>query len=93
MKVHLSVDSFDSCAQVYKEPGVRLQDTQLCASERRGTGVCSCDSGGPLMVQLRGKYYLVGIVSFGPANCGLKNAPGVYTNVVKYIDWIRRQIG
>ncbi|XP_055636343.1 CLIP domain-containing serine protease B4-like [Toxorhynchites rutilus septentrionalis] len=92
MKVHLSIDNFDGCAQAYKESGLRLQETQLCASERRGTGFCSCDSGGPLMAQLRGQYYLVGIVSFGPAKCGLKNAPGVYTNVAKYVEWIKRHM-
>lgn len=37
-------------------------------------------------------WFQVGIVSFGPKNCGLKNVPGVYTRVSKYIDWIEANI-
>lgn len=35
---------------------------------------------------------LVGIVSFGPMNCGTKNAPGVYTKLSKYLEWIAENI-
>lgn len=37
-------------------------------------------------------WYLVGIVSFGPKNCGTANWPGVYTNVAKYVDWINSNV-
>nr|XP_019544685.2 phenoloxidase-activating factor 1-like [Aedes albopictus] len=92
MKVLLNLETLSYCAESYKSSGIKLRDGQLCASEWRGTGVCSCDSGGPLMVQTGGQFYLIGIVSLGPAKCGLKNAPGVYTSVVRYTEWIRRNI-
>lgn len=92
MKVLLNLQRLDDCTESYKTAGIKVKDGQLCASEWRGTGVCSCDSGGPLMVQLSGQYYLIGIVSFGPTKCGLKNAPGVYTSVLRYIDWISKNI-
>ena len=92
MKVLLNLETLSYCAESYKSSGIKLRDGQLCASEWRGTGVCSCDSGGPLMVQTSGQFYLIGIVSLGPAKCGLKNAPGVYTSVVRYTEWIRRNI-
>lgn len=37
-------------------------------------------------------YFLAGVVSYGPKNCGTKDIPGVYTRVSKYVDWIRSKI-
>ncbi|XP_053691100.1 CLIP domain-containing serine protease B4-like [Sabethes cyaneus] len=88
MKVRLDISDLSACADAYRQAGAELMDTQLCASEWQGTGVCSCDSGGPLMAQMDEQFYLVGITSFGPVNCGMKNMPTVYTNVVKYTTWI-----
>lgn len=87
-KVLLNLDNSNDCNHAYTVSGIKVRDGQICASEARGTGVCSCDSGGPLMVQQNGRFYLVGIGSFGPAKCGLRAVPGIYTRVVKYADWI-----
>ena len=48
------------------------------------------DSGGPLMeIDLKdGKTYLIGIVSFGPIQCGASDEPGAYTKVGAFIPWI-----
>ncbi|XP_050354197.1 melanization protease 1-like [Nymphalis io] len=63
---------------------------QFCAGEL-GKDSCNGDSGGPLMVenQVNGKFKMIqyGIVSYGPKICG-SAAPGVYTNLVSYMDWI-----
>lgn len=32
--------------------------------------------------------YLAGLVSYGPAKCGSKGWPGIYTRVGAYISWI-----
>lgn len=37
-------------------------------------------------------YYLAGVVSYGPKNCGTPGIPGVYTRVSKYIEWIEKNI-
>lgn len=37
------------------------------------------------------KTYLVGVVSFGPTQCGI-NKPGVYVSVPKFTKWILNTI-
>lgn len=45
------------------------------------------DSGGPLVCQGEGRWYLMGITSWG-AGCGEKSKPGVYTKVRSVLPWI-----
>ncbi|XP_034564218.1 hyaluronan-binding protein 2-like isoform X1 [Notolabrus celidotus] len=68
--------------------GNSLDDSMFCAGNMKG-GVDSCqgDSGGPLVCERNGTHYIVGVVSWGDG-CGKKYKPGVYANVVRFIDWI-----
>ncbi|XP_058064894.1 CLIP domain-containing serine protease HP8-like, partial [Anopheles bellator] len=68
---------------------VRVEESQLCAIGANMSDNCSGDSGGPLKtISVSGQYVQYGVVSFGLNTCGKLSAPGVYTRVENFIDWI-----
>uniref|UniRef100_A0A7M4FXU9 Hyaluronan binding protein 2 n=1 Tax=Crocodylus porosus TaxID=8502 RepID=A0A7M4FXU9_CROPO len=71
----------------------KLDESMFCAGnlERSGVDSCQGDSGGPLTCVQDGSYYVYGIVSWGDL-CGLKEKPGVYTRVTKFLSWINSKI-
>lgn len=93
-KVTLDIISNHQCAPLF-EINRRLQqgivDTQMCAGYLDGgKDTCQGDSGGPIQVVTPGNiciFHIVGLTSFGKS-CGGANAPGVYTRVSAYLDWI-----
>lgn len=78
-------------------PDIRLNETSvICAAfEIGGKDTCQGDSGGPLMlpIQRNGKFpfYQIGIVSSG-LGCARPSIPGIYTNVLQQIDWIKKKL-
>ena len=46
------------------------------------------DDGGPLLIKSGNSYTQVGIISYGPTNCGKGSAPNVMTRVSALYDWI-----
>lgn len=68
-----------------------VTDRMLCAGEYADT--CAGDSGGPLVTLYDKRYYLAGITSWGPTQCGTYY--GVYTRVTNQgiLTWIYRIIG
>ncbi|XP_074644299.1 elastase-1-like [Tubulanus polymorphus] len=64
----------------------------ICAGyEEGGHDACQRDSGGPLACEVKGRYEVYGIVSFG-TGCALAKKPGIYTRVTTYLPWIRSKI-
>jgi hypothetical protein len=64
-----------------------VTDATICAGDT-GRKACEGDSGGPLIVT-NGRPELLGIVSWNHPDCLNTTAPGVYTRVASYTQWIK----
>lgn len=74
-----------------KKESFSLPDTFFCAGGKE-FDLCVGDSGAPLVCPIAGesnKFVLSGLTSYG-VKC-FTETPGVYTNVLKYLDWIQEQ--
>ncbi|CAH2057802.1 unnamed protein product, partial [Iphiclides podalirius] len=70
----------------------RITDGQICAGGNLNEDSCSGDSGGPLMYESGTTFVAVGVVSYGPIQCGTEHVPAVYTYVYSYLDWLRENM-
>ncbi|XP_062559293.1 trypsin-3-like [Armigeres subalbatus] len=87
--VEVPIVNHSQCKKNYAASKLSITDSMLCAGYDEGMqDSCTGDSGGPLVCQ--GK--LVGVVSWG-RKCASKNFYGVYANVAKARDWIKRKTG
>jgi secreted trypsin-like serine protease len=74
-----------------KKESFVLADSFFCAGGNE-FDLCIGDSGAPLVCPVAGetnKFVLTGLASYG-VKC-FTETPGIYTNIMKYIDWIRDQ--
>lgn len=75
---------------------VDVGEEQLCTTGINGSDACEGDSGGPLMRFEQGegipRYFLIGVVSFGPTQCGFSGIPSVFTKITNYVEWITKHI-
>ncbi|XP_038572921.1 plasminogen-like [Micropterus salmoides] len=79
--------NLEVCKKEWAAIGLNLPANVICAGGY-GTnkGFCQGDSGGPLVCS--GKA--VGVVSFNMRkNCDYPNVPNVYTDISKYLPWIK----
>lgn len=68
---------------------ITITDGSLCTDNNKYTDSCQGDSGGPVVNEAEGVQ--VGIVSAG-IGCAFGAAPGVYTRVSSYQEWIEKVI-
>nr|XP_004671064.2 polyserase-2 isoform X1 [Jaculus jaculus] len=86
-----------ACQCLYSRPGpfnltFQLLPGMLCAGYPEGRkDTCQGDSGGPLVCEDGGRWFQVGITSFG-FGCGRRNRPGVFTAVAPFEAWIQEQV-
>jgi secreted trypsin-like serine protease len=66
-------------------------DRTFCAGNKSGRGPCTGDSGGGLVVEHKGRWFLRGVVSSAIIDLTMScdvHKYAVYTDVNKYTDWI-----
>lgn len=77
--------------------GAFLTNKNFCAGFRNGTSVCNGDSGGGMIFQENGIWYIRGVVSLSMKrdNKDLCNTSHyvIFTDVAKYIDWVESESG
>jgi secreted trypsin-like serine protease len=68
-----------------------FSETEMTLNQSAGSGVCHGDSGGPVYMQLDGKYYLWGVVSrsLSPDNC---SEAAIITNSLLFLSWVKDQV-
>ncbi|CAH2230283.1 jg20031 [Pararge aegeria aegeria] len=71
--------------------GSLIWEKQICAGGELDKDTCKGDSGGPLMYENENVHEVIGVVSFGLLQCGIKK-PSVYTKVYEYLSWINDNI-
>lgn len=95
-KVDLNIIDPGICQQAYsneKKLAEGIIEQQFCAGHLDGgKDTCQGDSGGPIhamVPELNCVQFIIGITSFGKF-CAARDAPGVYTKIFAYLDWIEK---
>uniref|UniRef100_T1GM36 Peptidase S1 domain-containing protein n=1 Tax=Megaselia scalaris TaxID=36166 RepID=T1GM36_MEGSC len=90
--VQLKYFEFEKCFEIFSTQDITLSNKVFCAGGKIGVDTCFRDSGSPVVREIGDTWILEGIVSSGlDSTCGTMN-PALYTNVIKYEDWIRDEI-
>jgi len=68
-----------------------ITQQMICAGYEEGNkDSCQGDSGGPLVYKHENELYQLGVVSWGDG-CANAKKPGVYANVIKFLDWVKQK--
>ncbi|XP_048189074.1 serine protease 41-like [Perognathus longimembris pacificus] len=90
-EVRVTILNNSRCNELFSMPIGRslISNDMICAGAEDGSvDTCNGDSGGPLVCEEKGRWYQVGVVSWG-MGCGHARRPGVYTNVSSFFPWIQ----
>ena len=76
-------------SECQRTTAAQLPESAFCAGYYDAVhDVCQGDSGGPYAIKHKGRWYLLGIVSFGEG-CAREGEYGYYTEVTKFLHWLR----
>uniref|UniRef100_A0A3Q2ZR90 MBL associated serine protease 1 n=1 Tax=Kryptolebias marmoratus TaxID=37003 RepID=A0A3Q2ZR90_KRYMA len=94
--VKLPVVSQDECQASYASRSIsyNITNNMFCAGFfEGGRDTCLGDSGGAFVMEVRQRWAVFGLVSWGgPEDCGSQRVYGVYTRVEKYTEWIQNRV-
>lgn len=85
------IESLEECGLLYKQLGITLQPSEICAKVENPNYYCRGNSGSSLVQSVDGIWYLRGIIVFGHTSC-FREISEVYTNISTYVDWIRDNV-
>jgi len=91
-KKHLQQFSYESLSLKecrYRWADYLIKDSHICIGRGEG-GACMGDSGGPMVCREDGKFYQVGVTSFGGKDCEGEGFPNVYTRVNTFMGWVNK---
>lgn len=81
----------ETCKTAFKKE-VPISKVYLCAGDGNGRqDSCQGDSGGPLVLPDDGRFFLIGVVSFGK-RCATAGYPGVYTRLTEFLPWLSERL-
>lgn len=90
LKLKVPLVTHEQCLHAFKQQMLNIGPGQICAGGETDRDSCPGDSGSPLMNfdPVTNRWIVVGLVSMGLKECGVKGIPGVYTKIDMYLDWI-----
>ena len=87
MQATVPIASRARCEKAY--PG-HIHDSMICAGlQQGGVDTCRGDSGGPMVCETGGRYYLHGVTSWG-YKCAGKFS--VYVKVTYLLNWLQSEM-
>ncbi|XP_062528913.1 enteropeptidase isoform X6 [Bombyx mori] len=93
--IEMSEVDTQSCLQAHDASLANyLTDKVYCAKYVNGTSNCHNDSGGGMMVRVRNKWYLRGVLSFyySPELQHACQSHALFTDVAKHLPWIKQHV-
>lgn len=94
-QLRLPIVSRERCIDAYIDQ-YNVTNSMFCAGKRKekNQDTCKGDSGGGFVIRdsRKQKWTLQGIVSWGDKSCGRPGKFSVYTRVINFTHWIRREI-
>lgn len=75
--------------------GNRVNENIVCGIgwESRFQNTCGGDSGGALLVRVKGHWVQAGVTAFGALRACDRGFPSAFTRVLNFADWIERETG
>ena len=89
MQATVPIVSRARCERAY--PG-EIHDCMICAGlDQGGVDACRGDSGGPMVCETCGRYYLHGVTSWG-YECARPGRFGIYVKVTYVLNWLKSEM-
>lgn len=91
-EARVALVSDQECNKKESYDGKVHKEVSICAGFKEGgIDACNFDSGGPLACDKYGKFFLIGLTSWG-FECARPHKYGVYANMMTLTKWVKKTI-